>query len=461
MSGFEDRYGFTEADWQACLKVLTRLKEDPLANPDNKRFAGLVGKVVKQAKKSLRQADQQTKKDADRKVLNHSTIAANALGGTTLYSSGPSPEDPGFTPINVARHCYCCNQSYDLVHGFYARLCPACAQANFRNRFRSTDLSGRNVVLTGGRVKIGYASALKFLRCKADVTVTSRFPAIASRQFEEEPDYRDWRDRLTVHGLDLRNLGEVQAFVDRYRSEHESLEILVNNAAQTIRYDADYYRPLIDQEQELLDGGTVRPDLIARSDDGGERGVEPEEQADIQPSTLVWAANRFGQPVDRRDKTSWNSKLSEIDLVELLEVNLINQISPYVLIRELTPLFQRSTFDKKFIVNVTSSEGQFSYGNKSVFHPHTNMTKASLNMLTRTSAAEYLDYGVYMNAVDVGWVSTGANEALRQRQFAESYIPPLDPVDGAARIMVPIIDELEGSSGVVGALFKNYREQAW
>ena len=465
MSGFEEQYGFTEDEWIGCLKVLAHLKDDPLANPDNERFAGLVGKVVKQAKKSKRKSDSEAMKLADRKVQQRSTIADNALRGVTLHSSGSPSVEPVFTPIHIPRNCYCCNESYDRVHSFYARLCPTCATVNYQKRFRSIDLSDRNVVLTGGRVKIGYAAALKFLRSNANVTVTSRFPATALCQFESEPDYCDWKERLVVYGLDLRSLPHVQQFVDYYRSEHDSVEVLVNNAAQTIKYDADYYRPLLDQEQRLLGAGETRTNLIA-----GPTAVDdkptPGSPALLPPSqdgssVGAWAANRFGQPVDRRTKTSWNSTLSEIDLFELLEVNLINQISPYVLIQELTPLFKASDFEKKFIVNVTSSEGQFSYGNKSIFHPHTNMTKASLNMLTRTSAREYLDYGVYMNAVDVGWVSTGANEALRQRQFGQGYIPPLDPVDGASRIMMPIIDELAESVGVVGQLFKNYQLQDW
>ena len=171
--------------------------------------------------------------------------------------------------------------------------------------------------------------------------------------------------------------------------------------------------------------------------------------------------NRFGQPVDNRTKNSWNSTLEEVGMVELLEVNLINQISPYFLIKELTPLLKASTFDKKFIINVTSSEGLFSYTNKTIFHPHTNMTKASLNMLTRTSGMEYEKYGIYMNVVDVGWVSTGAKEELRKKQFERGYIPPLDPVDGAARIMVPIIEGIENIKNPVGALLKNYKIENW
>ena len=381
-----------------------------------------------------------------------------------MYSSGDPAAELESTPIQVPRNCYCCNESYTLVHGFYGRLCPQCAEVNYQNRFRSIDLTGRNVVLTGGRVKVGYATALKLLRSHANLTVTTRFPATALSQFEAQPDYLDWKDRLTIYGLDLRSLPQVREFVDHYRSRNDSLEVLINNAAQTIKYDADYYRPLVAQEQQLLGTSQARTNVIPGSvqvldepHSSGSKALIAEVQE--SSSALEWASNRFGQPVDHRSKTSWNSTLEEVDLVELLEVNLINQISPYVLIQELTPLFKASEFEKKFIVNVTSSEGQFSYGNKSIFHPHTNMTKASLNMLTRTSAREYVEHGVFMNAVDVGWVSTGANEELRQRQFAEGYIPPLDPVDAASRIMVPIIDELVESTGIVGKLFKNYEVQ--
>ena len=461
MSDFEDEFGFTEADWQACLKVLTQLKEDPLANPENEIFAGLVGKIVKQAKKNRRKTSYQEKKRADWEIIKQSTITDNALKGVTTFSCGTPDSTPTFAPIQLPKNCYSCNQSYDRVHSFYARLCPECAELNYRNRFRSIDLQGRNVIITGGRVKIGYATALKFLRSNANVIITSRFPATALVQFENEPDYSEWKHRLTVYGLDLRSLPQVQMFIEYYHSHHNSIEVLINNAAQTISYDAEYYLPLINQERKLLVDRSVGPNLIANQIDVAADPALLSLPTDVESSTRAWTVNRFGQPVDQRSKTSWNSTLCEVDLTELLEANLINQLSPYVLIKEFTQLFEQSAFDKKFIINVTSSEGQFSYTNKTDFHPHTNMTKASLNMLTNTSAKEYLGYGVYMNAVDVGWVSTGANEMLRQQQFARGYIPPLDPVDGAARIMVPIIDELEESLGVVGKLLKNYRVQPW
>jgi len=312
----------------------------------------------------------------------------------------------------------------------------------------------RKVILTGGRVKVGYATALKFLRNNAELTVTTRFPAIAYEQFQKEHDFEEWKNRLTVYGLDLRNLEALGQFIDFYFGKNDTLDILINNAAQTIQYNANYYASLLDNERKLLQNQETpitpnKTNWIAN------------EQIEDKVIKQVVDLNRFGQPVDERLKNSWNSTLEEIDMRELLEVNLINQISPYILIKELSPLMRKSTFDSKFIINVTSSEGQFSYSNKTIFHPHTNMTKAALNMLTRTSGQDYARQNIFMNCVDVGWISTGAAEHLRKKQFNEGYIPPLDSVDGAARILHPIYEKIENNITFIGKLIKNYRIEDW
>lgn len=126
----------------------------------------------------------------------------------------------------------------------------------------------------------------------------------------------------------------------------------------------------------------------------------------------------------------------------------------------MKPLFEYSDFKERFIINVTSSEGIFSYVNKTIFHPHTNMTKAALNMMTLTSAKEFADRNIYMTSVDVGWISTGAKESLRKKQFEEGYIPPLDSVDGASRILDPIIQGIKGNI-IFGILLKNYKKTEW
>jgi len=456
MDEFLKTYDFTKEEWNACLKVLATLKDSPFDNPENERFGALISKIHKSARKSNRKAGFKQKKSNDREVLNNSFVASQAINNSTTYAAKKEGEVM-FTNLEVPKNCYCCNQSFSLLHSFYNRLCPECAATNYANRFKETDLTGRNVILTGGRVKIGYATALKFLRSNANLVVTTRFPALALDQFQQETDYETWKDNLIVYGLDLRKLKAVQEFITYYKTNHSQLDILVNNAAQTIKYTAEYYQPLIEKEQVLLSSFSVNDKLMPN-------GVDVSEQVNsltVTTNNEDYALNRFGQPVDDREKNSWNSTLEEVSTVELLEVNLINQLSPYLMIKELTPLLKSSPFDKRYIVNVTSSEGQFSYSNKSIFHPHTNMTKASLNMLTRTSAKEYGKYGIYMNAVDVGWVSTGAKESLRKRQFEKGYIPPLDPVDGASRIMVPIIEGIEDLSNPIGKLLKNYRITDW
>jgi len=453
----ESEYNFTKEEWQSCLKVLDILKDNPFENPDNRRFGTLVTKIHKKARKINRTQTYSTKKASDLGILKESEISKNALANHTVYEEGNEKKEQRFSQLNIPKNCYCCNTSYMWAHSFYNRLCPTCADINYRNRFKRVDLTNRNVILTGGRVKIGYATALKVLRSNANLTVTTRFPASALSQFKEEKDYDVWKERLTVYGLDLRNLKAVETFVMFYKEEHGALDILINNAAQTIKYTTDYYTPLILKEQQTLEQLKHNPYLIENST----QVIENVPVLTDAQHNRYYAVNRFGQPMDNRTKTSWNSTLEEVDMNELLEVNLINQISPYYLIKEFTPLFRASEFEKKFIVNVTSSEGQFSYSNKSIFHPHTNMTKAALNMLTRTSASEYEAYGIYMNAIDVGWVSTGAQEELRQKQFEEGYIPPLDPVDGASRILVPIAEALEDKSNPVGKLIKNYVIEEW
>lgn len=453
----ENGYEFTMEEWEICLRVLEKLKDDPLNNPANQHFASLITKIHKKAKQQLRKESYPARKAEDIELIKNAELAKNALQNTTNYSNSLEEKEATYTPLNIPRNCYCCNQSYDQAHSFYHKLCPTCAEENYRNRRLPIDLSGRQVILTGGRVKIGYASALKFLRNQANLVVTTRFPALALANFQQEEDYDTWKDRLEIYGLDLRNLQAVKDFINYYQANYDRLDVLVNNAAQTIKYPDEYYIPMIIKEKNAMLSYNGQSKLRANSTMVLERVNALEIKTPV-PTTLP---NRFGQPVDLRAKNSWNSKLEEISTFELLEVNLINHIAPYLLIKGLLSMFEKSSHSKRFIINVTSSEGQFSYSNKTIFHPHTNMTKAALNMLTRTTAVDYAKKQIYMNSVDVGWVSTGAHEALRKKQFEQGFIPPLDSVDGAARILHPIFATLNNKSIFVGKLLKNYKVVDW
>jgi NAD(P)-dependent dehydrogenase (short-subunit alcohol dehydrogenase family)/predicted RNA-binding Zn-ribbon protein involved in translation (DUF1610 family) len=456
MTEHEQTYNFSQQEWETCLKVLHALKKNPLENPDNQQFGTLITKIHTKAKKANRRESYVAKKTADLETILNSEISKNALDNKTVYDEAEEKAQ-SYTKLNVPKNCYSCNSSFTLAHSFYNRLCPKCAELNYANRFKTLDLSGRNVILTGGRVKIGYATALKMLRANAHLTVTTRFPANALEQFRQEEDYGTWKDNLVVYGLDLRNLKSVENFIYYYKNTHETLDILINNAAQTIKYTDQYYAPIIRKEEELKLLFAAEKKLIANETPV----VANVKLLENHVEKGYLALNRFGQPIDNRSKNSWNATLEEISIQELIEVNLINQISPYFLIKELLPLLKNSSFPKKHIINVTSSEGQFSYNNKTMFHPHTNMTKAALNMMTRTSAVEFEKEHIYMNAVDVGWVSTGARETLRKKQFEKGYIPPLDPVDGASRIVHPIYENEKNNPIFTGKLLKNYSVEDW
>ncbi|SHF11058.1 SDR family NAD(P)-dependent oxidoreductase [Chryseobacterium vrystaatense] len=447
---------FSQNEWEICLKVLHALKDEPFLNPDNQTFSGLITKIHKNAKKQIRHENYSMMKSHDLTVSSDSVLMQKALTGNSAFYDDEKDETK-LTPLQIPKNCYCCNQSYQYAHSFYTRLCPKCAAENYEKRFETADLTGRNVILTGGRVKVGWATALKLLRNGANLVLTTRFPALALEMMQQEADYEDWKERLWVYGLDLRNLKAIQDFIDFYKTRFDTLDILINNAAQTIKYPDEYYLPIISREREMLvEFKNIQNLFPNQTEISSEIAKLEYAQNDETPVALT----RFGQPVDNREKTSWNSTLEEVSMYELVEVNLINHIAPYFLIKELKPLMKNSAFQAKFVINVTSSEGIFSYSNKTVFHPHTNMTKAALNMMTLTSARAFENDQIYMSAVDVGWISTGAKESLRKKQFEQGYIPPLDSVDGAARILHPIAEGIKGNyySGVV---LKNYKINTW
>lgn len=447
---------FTSDEWMSCIKVLSALKDDPFANPDNNLFSGLITKIFKNARKKTRQSGYNQKKFADLKSIQGSEISQNALQGRTDYSEGQLQEQH-YIKLNIPKNCYSCNSSYTQGHSFYNRLCPDCAELNYSYRFNEVNLEGRIAIITGGRVKVGFATALKLLRSGATLVLTTRFPSLALEQLQLEADYSSWKDRLTVYGLDLRDLKSVEQFVDYFTEHFDSLDILVNNAAQTIKYPDSYYQPILQADQQALKSIEINcPFELNKTIPNYQVGELSYEQIPTEEIPLT----RFGQPLDNREKNSWNSLLHEISLYELLEVNLINHIAPYLLIKSFKPLLLKSSFKDRYIINVTSSEGIFSHTSKTSYHPHTNMTKAALNMLTLTSGDEFADEGVYMSAVDVGWISTGAIEPLRQKQFDIGYIPPLDPVDGAARIL-HVIDEGIKGGPYYGVLLKNYKIHTW
>lgn len=431
-------YPFSPDDWQACMKVLQHLAREPYDAPELDRMKTLVTKIYKQAKKIRQKASQIEDGIHDR-----------ALQATTERVRQEIPGDPDSPELSSEelrrpKACYVCRQLYTRLHSFYHRLCPDCAVFNYAQREENIDLSGRIAIVTGGRIKVGLATALKLLRCGARVIVTSRFPANAATVFAAEPDYAGWQERLEIAGLDFCELGRLEAWIGHLNASLSHLDILVNNAAQTLWRPPEYYASLQAVEARLLPELTQRHLLTA-----GEN------------APVALPAPIPQEPPDPRPENSWSLELEAIPAREMLEAQVVNAVAPAMLCAGLKPLLQRSPHPRRFIVNVASAEGQFSYPLKPTTHAHTNMAKAGLNMLTRTSAAAYARDGIYMSAVDVGWISPETPEPLTQAKQATGFVPPLDAVDAAARILHPIRHGLSEAEAYHGVLLKDYAQAQW
>jgi NAD(P)-dependent dehydrogenase (short-subunit alcohol dehydrogenase family) len=339
-------------------------------------------------------------------------------------------------------------------------------------REASVSLVGMHAVVTGGRVKIGYELALKLLRDGADVSVTTRFPRDAARRFSEVNDSGDWWSRLAIVGADFRSPAEVLACAEAIASRR-AVDILVNNAAQTIRRPKAAYALLASGERRA-----ATPQLEAVITKHGSRlprlppptsqlagllpvGTSPHSLGPLEPLVVapdLGVVDASGLVRDALPHNSWSKKLGEVDVIEMLEVQLCNVVAPFLLTSTL--MARTSERDARYVINVSATEGQFSRRYKSASHPHTNMAKAALNMLTRTSAAEFAEHRIYMTSVDTGWVTDERPFPTQQQMKAVGFQPPLDVVDGAARIYHPIITGQRGAP-VWGMLLKHYRKVRW
>ena len=468
-------------DLETCIRVLGEVEALPVEHPDAVRVRRATAKVFKSVKERRRAERRAAVAAADWAVTAATATAApgridDETRGVALTSGLPLEHTAG--TLVRSRACYICKGRYREVDGFYHQLCPACARLNHARRGARTDLRGRRALLTGGRAKIGMYIALRLLRDGAETTITTRFPADAARRFAGLPDSGAWLHRLRIVGIDLRDPAKVVALADAVAARGP-LDILISNAAQTVRRSPGAYAPLVAAEATALPEGP-HPEVVSFDDTWGVHpralagavSEHPTPHAVLSPAAVGDAAaadpvaprpaiDAGGLLPDLQRVNSWTRLVDEVDPLELLEVQLCNVTAPFLLASRLRPALAASPARRKYIVNVSAMEGQFARGYKGPGHPHTNMAKAALNMLTRTSARELLEAdGILMTSVDTGWITDERPHPTRRRLAEEGFHAPLDLVDGAARVYDPIVRGELGED-LAGVFLKDYAPAPW
>lgn len=504
----------TQEQIDQCIVILNTLNADTdqIFNiPKDKRIDLLkaAGALSRPSKEEFLRRRKSGKKAEKKRIFLKDKAARNATGIRSAREAivFTAPKMIALTGqegeverlLESPRNCYVCKKVYDRLHHFYDTMCKECGDFSYAKRFQTADLTGQVAIVTGSRLKIGYHITLMMLRAGATVIATTRFPVDSALRYSKEEDFHEWGDRLKIHGLDLRHIPSVEIFCNYIEQHYDRLDILINNAAQTVRRPAGFYKHLIANEesaisslsvmaQELLGNHTSCIQEIDRLTSGfSETKNLPVSWHTKRPAIGMTASAQLSQipysidnsltteevfpegkldvdlqQVDLRKTNSWRLKLGEVNTTEMLEVQLVNAVAPFVLNNRLVNLMKKENTGVKHIINVSAMEGKFHKFHKEDRHPHTNMAKAALNMLTHTSASDLAKYGIYTNAVDTGWVTDeDPIELAKRKEDLHDFQPPLDIVDGAARVLDPLFDGINTGKHWSGKFLKDYRPIDW
>jgi NAD(P)-dependent dehydrogenase (short-subunit alcohol dehydrogenase family) len=506
----------SEAEIQNCIELLKNLVADTrqlafLPKEQRIELITVTGRLSRPGRDEIRKRKRDSRYVKKQKIINYERKVRAATGirsarGAAIFTaprqiSHQDEAAKGERPELInPRDCYICKSPFTRLHFFYDALCPRCADFNYQKRFQTAPLVGQVALITGSRLKIGYQAALMMLRAGARVIATTRFPVDSASRYSRESDFDQWKDRLHIYGLDLRHTPSVEIFCNFIEQKYDRLDILINNAAQTVRRPPGFYVHLVENENKKFEDLPENVRMLLQPFDECKTKLRalynnnaatdlslPATWNGQAPGIGIFASARLSQvpysydhtvpaeqvfpkgaldadlqQVDLRATNSWRLCLGQIPTAEMFEIHLVNAIAPFVLCNRLSVMMKRENTGQKHIVNVSAMEGKFLRYIKTDRHPHTNMAKAALNMLTHTSASDLVKSGIFMNSVDTGWVTDEDPAALSERkQQMHDFQPPLDIVDGAARVCDPFFDGILTGKHWCGKFLKDYFPVDW
>lgn len=415
---------------------------------------------------------------------------------------------PPTTSRSRQKVCYICQYLLLTHHPQYPSLCRPCGDYNLSSSALSLPdalhLEGKTALVTGGRLNLGFRTALRLLRCGAKVIVSTRYPRDAEVRYMQETDHLKWRDHLHVIGADFRAANDVFQLVHLTKGVLEGwhggrnakLDILINNAAQTLTDSVKKEDSAVQRESKLrLESPFPGNELLLAKDSYTPRirgGVHYSKSLtstsvhylESTPKDINRASNQTSgtdsagsedcslRQNDPNLKSSWSQSLHEVPYEDVISAHSVNTFVPLILLRELLPCMgipktdlvstERTSKPAAYVINVTSREGIFESSPQSSAkngkHVHTNLTKAALNMLTETEAAPaWRERRVAINSVDPGFMSAApeVEERWKQREGKE-WQCPIGWEDGAGRVLWPIAVSESGDGAVWGRFLKHF-----
>jgi len=446
--------------FQTDIDIFLQKYSEQIDIPDNltdreerivKKCINILNQAIKKRKKNPK-PDRKAKRRAELTEMQKKKFAEKQ------FVFQQEIEDQDDEPERIM--CYICKGSMndETRHFFYDSMCVTCGHLNYTMRNKTKDLTGMTAIVTGARIKIGYQIALWLLNNNCYVIATTRFPAEALLRFQKEPNYEQFKDRLFLYGLDFRNLKKVHQFIEFIYQNYKEINILINNAAQTLYRTDDYNHQLEQDEEAALKAIQEDPRNKMNLEEKNAALSLVQNTCNLEKNQLELFQNNYSvydinnAPVDFSLKNSWTKQIDEIDFREFAEAQVINSWVPFILCSNLKKIMTVAN-KKSFVINVSAMEGKFDYLNKTSAHPHNNMAKAALNMLTRTCGQNFKKNGIYMTSADTGWCS----EMVPHHMYSMKRTVPLDEIDGAMRVLHPIFDDLDYHS----VLLKDYKITTW